>query len=102
MLKIYSKGLWVEESEDKYCKNYSKPLVTNVSNQTACQVLCEADDKCVGISYSHLPEKKNFCFLCQDTVLSDATNSFGFYKKRGTIKNLLTSKLNLGLSFQFS
>ena len=76
---------WVEEAKDKYCKNYSKPLVTNVSNQTECQARCEADSNCVGISYSHMEEKKNFCFICNDAILSNATNNFGFYRKKGTL-----------------
>ena len=85
MLQIWLEGLWVEESENKYCKNHRKPLVTNVTNQAECQTLCDADLRCVGISYSHVPEKNNFCFVCLDSVLSDASNSFGFYKKKGTI-----------------
>ena len=85
MLQIWLEGLWVEESENKYCKNHRKPLVTNVTNQAECQTLCDADLRCVGISYSHVPEKNDFCFVCLDSVLSDASNSFGFYKKKGAI-----------------
>ena len=85
IFKIWPEGLWVEESENKYCKNHRRPLVTNVTNQAECQTLCDADLRCVGISYSHVPEKNNFCFVCLDSVLSDASNSFGFYKKKGTI-----------------
>ena len=83
MLNLCRQGLWTENIKDKYCKNYTKPLIANVSSQDECQGLCEADSKCIGISYSHKREKNNYCFLCQDSVLSNATNRFGFFKKKG-------------------
>ena len=90
-------GLWTENNRDKYCKNYTRPLIANVSTQTECQGLCEADSKCVGISYSHKPEKNNYCFLCQDSVLSNANNSFGFYKKKGNFGSVLGQQLLMNI-----
>ena len=57
-----------------------------VSGQKECQLKCEASNTCVGISYSHIPSARSFCYLCNDDVLSSVNNGFGFYRKSRNIE----------------
>ena len=76
---IFVSDLWIESNEDKYCPNSWE--YTNVKDQAECQALCEADKGCVGISCSHKVGVTNYCYLCQDEILSVTEDDFGFYRR---------------------
>ena len=57
-----------------------------MSNQIQCQGKCEAISPCKGISYSHKAGSTNYCYVCKDDVLSNASNDFGFYRNPGKFK----------------
>ena len=78
----------MEESKDMYCPNHD--LSSNVENQIQCQEKCEAENDCVGISYSHKSGYPNNCEVCWSDKLVRSVQGFGFYRRpKGKIKLFL-------------
>ena len=69
--------LWTKEISNKYCK--SNIYDGKVYGQLACQKLCEADSGCVGVTWTQAVSSG--CFICQDDMLSNSGNDYGFYRR---------------------
>ena len=66
--------LWQKEGDSSYCENADTVVVTN---QLACQRLCEAKKTCVGISYYG-----EYCRTCEDGPIP-YVGSYYFYRRPG-------------------
>ena len=71
--------MWSEEAPNKYCINKINEGFEDIRTLLACQKFCQAHSSCIGISWTL--SGNSGCFLCRDDVLSDATGSYGFYRK---------------------
>ena len=72
--------LWQMDSDNKYCE-FHGPLIYDVISQRGCQIKCESNDGCVGITYSHDPNNKHLCYVCLADSLSPLTGGFAFYRR---------------------
>ena len=76
---------WPLKAAGKSCTNYAK-MQTQVETQIQCQALCELENGCVGITYSHTHEEGQHCYICYNTIAQkDASNGFHFYQMPGVI-----------------
>lgn len=82
-LQNYTGHLWKKETDNKYCE-FHDDLIFDVIDQRGCQTKCEAKKDCVGITYSHAPDKKQICYVCLFDDLSPITGGFAFYRRPGT------------------
>ena len=93
--------LWSTVVENKYCENFLKPLIANVSNQSDCQQLCISKSECVGISYSYESEVSKYCYICLNDTLAQASNGFGFYRLKGEMYRCVKLKFDEIRNFFF-
>ena len=78
----------MEEEPDHHCINYKGEFSTwgnLVSDQESCQKQCEADSKCVGISYSSVSALTSWCYICTHDILVRDYQIFGFFRKPGPV-----------------
>ena len=68
---------WSEETPNKSCKNHT--IDWKIYGQLACQKLCTANSGCVGINWKR--NQDSLCGVCQDDVLYNPDNDYGFYRK---------------------
>ena len=68
ILFLLTDSMWSKETPDKYCKNNTSD--EKRYSQLACQKLCEADSRCVGIAFNNQIATTG-CSLCQDNILSN-------------------------------
>ena len=68
----------MKEGQNMWCQNNKRKL--KVTDQLACQTLCEADFGCVGVAWSD-QTGMGTCYLCQDDILSQTGNNYWFYRR---------------------
>ena len=57
-----------------------------VQNQHECQAYCLENSECVGLLYSHKAGYGADCMICTHDNLLSSTNSFGFYRRPGSVQ----------------
>ena len=88
-LQRFKTGLWAAETVGKGCFRNSE--YSTVSNQEACQALCEAKTTCIGISSTM---DGRGCMTCDGEKLVRSPN-YTFYRRPGNSISYLR-ELNLG------
>ena len=83
IIHLYKDNAWPLKAAGKSCTDYAK-MQTRVETQIQCQALCELENGCVGITYSHTHEDGQFCYVCYNTnAEKEASNGFHYYQMPG-------------------